>query len=109
MKVKKKYEGGGMFETSRATQRKLRKAAKKSEKRKKRRQDIIDEGTPSNPRFMMGAPTRVNGAVPKKTEDDKKKKKKKKVINPRGRAGVTSGTRRMLQRAVDASCRGGRC
>ena len=106
MKVKKKYDGGGMFETSRATKRKLRKAAKKSEKRKKRRQDIIDEGTPSNPRFMMGAPTRVNGAVPKKTEEEKKKKK---VINRRGRAGVTSGTRRMLQRAVDASCRGGRC
>lgn len=83
MKIKKKYDGGGMFETSRATQRKLRRAAKKSEKRKKRRQDIIDEGTPSNPRFMIGAPTRVNGAVPKKTEE--KKKKKPKVVN-RGKA-----------------------
>jgi hypothetical protein len=108
MKVKKKYEGGGMFETSRATKRKLRRAARKSERRKKRRQEIIDQGTPSNPRFLMGAPTRVNGAVPKKTEE-KEKKKKKKVINRRGRAGVTSGTRRMLQRAVDASCKGGRC
>ena len=75
MKVKKKYDEGGMFETSRATQRKLRRAAKKSQKRQKRRQDIIDEGTPSNPRFMMGAPTRVNGAVPPKPEDEKKKKK----------------------------------
>lgn len=108
MKVKKKYDEGGMFETSRATQRKLRKAAKKSEKRKKRRQDIIDEGTPSNPRFMMGAPTRVNGAVPPKPEDEKKKKKPN-VINRRGRAGVTSGTRRMLQRSVDASCRNRSC
>jgi hypothetical protein len=108
MKVKKKYEGGGMFETSRATKRKLRRAARKSERRKKRRQEIIDQGTPSNPRFLMGAPTRVNGAVPKKTEE-KEKKKNKKVINRRGRVGVTSGTRRMLQRAVDASCRGGRC
>ena len=56
MKVKKKYDGGGMFETSRATKRKLRKAAKKSEKRKKRRQDIIDEGTPLEPSLHDGGP-----------------------------------------------------
>lgn len=37
--------------------------------------------------------------------EEEEKKKKKKVKNVRGRVGTTAGTRRMLQRAVDVSCR----
>jgi hypothetical protein len=39
------------------------------------------------------------------TEEEKEKKKKSKVKRIRGKAGMTAGTRRMLQRAVDVSCR----
>lgn len=104
----KKYNTGGEFEVNRRTKRKLRKAAKKSERRNKRTQEIINQGTPSNPRFLTGAPTRVNGDVPTKPKTQDKEKKPK-VKTRRGRAGVTQGTRRMLQRAVDSSCRNRSC
>lgn len=104
MRVKKKYDEGGMFEVSRRTKRKIRKASKKSARKKQKREDEINKGTPSNPRFLIGAPTRVNGDVPSKPKE-KEKKKKSKVKNPRGRSGVAAGTRRALKRAVDASCR----
>lgn len=37
--------------------------------------------------------------------EEEEKKKKAKVKRIRGKAGMTAGTRRMLQRAVDVSCR----
>lgn len=108
MHCKKKYDEGGLFEVNRRTKRKIRKATKKAARKKERRQEEINKGTPSNPRFLTGAPTRVNGDVPSKPKEEDKKKKGK-VKTPRGRTGVTSGTRRMLKRAVDASCRRGAC
>ena len=105
--VKTSFEGG-VYETSRATERRLRRAERKARKANQRRQSIIDEGTPSNPRFLMGAPTRIQGEVPDKPEPDKKKKKPK-VKNPKGRGRTTAGTRRVLQRAVDLSCRNRSC
>jgi hypothetical protein len=108
MHCKKKYDEGGLFEVNRRTKRKIRKAAKKAERRKNRTQEVIDKGTPSNPRFLTGAPTRVNGNVPNKPKNQDKGKKPK-VKTPRGKSSVTQGTRRMLQRAVDPSCRNRSC
>lgn len=42
-------------------------------------------------------------------EEEKEEKKKAKVKRKRGRVGTTAGTRRMLQRAVDVSCRKPSC
>jgi len=71
----------------------------KKPKRKKKRRNVA----PASPRFLPSSQMEGEGTMKKKEQKDKKKKPK--VKNPRGRARVTQGTRRALQRAVDISCR----
>jgi hypothetical protein len=82
MKYVKKYEDGG----------------RRPKKKKEPRRNIAYTSPRTLPSSQM-----VGEGVMERPEE--KKKKKKKVKKSRGRAGVTQGTRRMLQRAVDISCR----
>ena len=105
MRCKKKYDEGGLYEVSRRTNRKIRKAGRSAEKKKRDRQAKIDLGTPSNPRFLTGAPTRVNGQ-PAERKDKKEKEKKVKVVKRNGRACLTrGGTQQGRGRRTAASCR----
>lgn len=84
MKYVKKYEDGG----------------RRPKKKKEPRRNIAY----TSPR-MLPSSQMVGEGVMERPEEEKEKRKRKKVKKPRGRAGVTRGTRRMLQRAVDISCR----
>ena len=90
MHCKKKYDEGGLYEGSRRASRKIRKAERKAEKRNRKRKEEIDRGTPSNPRFLVGAPTRVNGQ-PVQRQDKEEKKRRVKVVKRNGRPCLTTG------------------
>jgi len=105
MRCKKKYDKGGLYDVSRRTNRKIRKAERDAKKKKQNRQTEIDRGTPSNPRFLAGAPTRVNGQ-PAERQDEKEKGKKVKVVRRNGRPCLTrGGTQQGRGRRTSASCR----
>lgn len=107
---KRKKKGGDPFSVSRSTSRRIAKASRKSEKQnvkaKKRRQDIIDEGTPSNPRFLTGAPTRSNGQPTPRPSKPTAKQKKPKLVKRKGKLCLTKGgTQQGRGRRTSASCR----
>tara|TARA_X000001316_G_scaffold3893_1_gene832 strand:- start:15903 stop:16223 length:321 start_codon:yes stop_codon:yes gene_type:complete len=105
MHCKKKYDEGGLYEVSRRASRKIRKAERKAEKRNRKRKEEIDRGTPSNPRFLVGAPTRVNGQ-PVQRQDKEEKKRRVKVVKRNGRPCLTTGgTQQGRGRRTAASCR----
>ena len=105
MRCKKKYEEGGLFEPNRRSKRKIRKAEKDSERRRRDRQDNLDLGTPSNPRFLSGAPTRNDGD-PIEREVKKEKKKKPKLVKRKGKLCVaTGGTQQGRGGRTASSCR----
>jgi hypothetical protein len=105
MRCKKKYDKGGLYDISRRASRKIRKAERETEKKKRNRQSEIDLGTPSNPRFLAGAPTRVNGQ-PAERQAKEEKEKKVKVVKRKGRPCLTTGgTQQGRGRRTAASCR----
>ena len=109
MRAKKKKGGGGSFETSRSTDRRIARETRKNERKeartKKRRQDVIDQGTPGNPRFLIGAPTRKNGGVPSKPTPEEPRRRRR-VVNRRGKGGTNrGGTQQGRGRRTPASCR----
>ena len=105
MRCKKKYDKGGLYDVSRRASRKIRRAERRADRKSQQRQEEIDRGTPSNPRFLMGAPTRVNGQ-PVQRQDKKEEKKKGKVVKRNGRPCLTTGgTQQGRGRRTAASCR----
>ena len=106
----KRNKKGDLFSVSRSASRRIAKASRKAErqavKAKKRRQDNIDEGTPSNPRFLTGAPTRNNGQpVPKPTQNSTKAKKPK-LVKRKGKLCLAKGgTQQGRGRRTSDSCR----
>jgi len=117
MKYVKKYEDGGdLYKIDAKTERRLARAARQSNRKRLRRarryQQTYDEGTPSNPRFLMGAPnvspedyasglSVIDRILLSLIGDERKPK-----IKNRGRAGggMTSGGRRLLDKPVPPGC-----
>lgn len=105
MRCKKKYDKGGLYDVSRRASRKIRRAERRADRSSQQRQEEIDRGTPSNPRFLAGAPTRVN-SQPVQRQDKKEKKKKVKLVKRKGRPCLTTGgTQQGRGRRTAASCR----
>ena len=117
MRCVKKYEnGGGLYEIDAKTERRLASAARQANRAARRRdrryQQTFDEGTPSNPRFLMGAPNvtpedyggelSVMDRIVLALMGDERKPK----IKDRGRArgGMTTGGRRLLGGPVPPGC-----
>lgn len=108
-KPKRKKESDP-FSISKATQRRIARASRKAEKQsvkaKNRRQEVIDEGTPSNPRFLTGAPTRSNGKPSPRPSQSAPKQKKPRLVKRKGKLCLTKGgTQQGRGRRTSASCR----
>ena len=114
--VKKYEEGGGLYEIDAKTERRLERAARIAEREERQRdrryQRSMDEGTPSNPRFLMGAPNVTSedyGNDPNLmdrimlmlTGGESKPKVKNRG---RARGGMTTGGRRRLFNPVPPGC-----
>ena len=119
--IRSYQDGGSPFEMDRATERRLNKASRQADREQRRYdrlyQRALDLGTPSNPRFMSGAPNVTpedfQTASPNFLERlmlmlSGGEGRPRTINRGRGR-GMSTGGRRMLQRAVDLSCKNGGC
>lgn len=114
MRVRKKSGGGGLYETSPRTERRIARERRKKEReaRKSPRQNLA----PQNPRFLPSS--QMTGVRPPVEEKKEEKKKKPKTVT--GRRGGNRSTTRSSGRAsfgrnrgrgarTSSSCRSGNC